>query len=322
MKIEIYGEIWRNGWETEAIAKTLEAANGELVEVHISSEGGDVVQGYGLAALIASYQGPTVAYIHGMCASIATLVALACDKVVMSEMGFFMIHNAYMPWAEGDKDQLQKDQKVLQTIDSSLAKAYKKKVMDSGKWGGSEEELEQDIENMMRAETWMTSEEAFEYGFINEIKEPAQTEQNLVTRAVAKAKDLAGAGQKQKPMAKKKKTISQLFKEFLGYVEAEEAAALEQGTEEQQTDDQGAEEGAAAPTDQTDEKQAEIEALKKQLEELMGQQTAMAAKLAEAQNSLANTAPYAKGEPTKGQGRAVGAEEIKRKNAYIKGVYK
>lgn len=321
MKIEIYGEIWRNGWETEAIAKTLEAANGELVEVHISSEGGDVVQGYGLAALIASYQGPTVAYIHGMCASIATLVALACDKVVMSEMGFFMIHNAYMPWAEGDKDQLEKDKKVLETIDSSLAKAYKKKALSSGKWGGSEEELEQDIEQKMRAETWMTSEEAFEYGFIDEVKEPAQTEQNLVTRAVAKAKDLAGAGQKQKPMAKKK-SIVQKFKEFLGQVEAEEAAELGQGAEEQQTDDQGAEEGAAAPTDQADEKQAEIEALKKQLNELMGQQTAMAAKLANAQNSLANTAPYAKGEPTNGKGRAVDAEEIKRKNAYIKGIYK
>lgn len=322
MKIEIYGEIWRNGWETEAIAKTLEAANGELVEVHISSEGGDVIQGYGLAALIASYQGPTVAYIHGMCASIATLVALACDKVVMSEMGFFMIHNAYMPYAEGDKDQLQKDQKVLETIDSSLAKAYKKKVMDSGKWGGSEEELEQDIESKMQAETWMTSEEAFEYGFIDEIKEPAQTEQNqLVNRAVAKAKDMVAASLNQKPMAKKK-SIVQKFKEFLGQVEAEEAAELEQGAEEQQTAEQEAEEGAAAPTDQADEKQAEIEALKKQLEELMGQQTAMAAKLAEAQNSLANTAPYAKGEPANGKGRAVDAEEIKRKNAYIKRVYK
>ncbi len=74
--------------------------------------------------------------IEGLCASIATVIAMAGDKVAMAENAMFMIHNPY-GWAGGDADEMRKVADVLDKITESIAVSY------TARTGKTTEELKQ-----------------------------------------------------------------------------------------------------------------------------------------------------------------------------------
>jgi len=329
MRIDIMGEIWDSSWELEAMSLSLQNADGEEVEVHIASNGGSVTQGNSIAGLLSSYDGPTVAYIHGMCASIATLIAVSCKRVVMSNVGFFMIHNSYMGWAEGGGDKLEQDANTLKKIDQALLAAYKKKVLASGKWGGSDEELEEEIRMMMNQETWLTPEEALDFGLIDEVKEDAEAEAKaslIGKRLLAKAKP------KREKMEKKKKNFfDRLYAAFMATDKEDASDDAEQATDNESADeaDSTVAEDAADNTEESTEEAGVPEQIAQQLAELQerlaaaeAQNTALEAKLTSSQQkAAAKKAPYA-GKSKAGSKKEKGltAKELHQNN-YIKNVY-
>ena len=165
VQINILGEIsdGLNGFLN--LKYRLDEAEGQDIELVINSGGGSVTEGMAMADLISSYPNETTTTGIGLVASIATVVLLAGKKVQMTENSFMMIHR---PWSYsvGNSDELEATAELLDKIEEKLLDIYVNAV---NKRKGEEMNLRKKIKKMMAAETWMTAEEAKDFGFIDEI---------------------------------------------------------------------------------------------------------------------------------------------------------
>lgn len=168
-----YGDIvssWWGAWDNtdqypESVKTFLDNAKGKKLNIHINSGGGSVFAGIAIYNMIKNHDGETVTYIDGMAASIASVIALASDKVIMRTGSTFMIHKPlYIMRGGYNADDLNKIAKDLDAIQACIMQVYaenKKESIDI-----------KTIERMVNAETYMTSEEAQKY-FKIEVEEVA-----------------------------------------------------------------------------------------------------------------------------------------------------
>lgn len=155
----VTGDI-ESGESAARLGRFLEANPGP-VEVVINSPGGAAQEG---AAMMASVQrhGEVTAILRGMCCSAATLPAVAAKKIVMHHACFFMIHEParYNFW--GTADALRQEAEVLEKLTHIYADAYSRET-------GNDIEL---VKAWMKAETYLTADEALELNFCDEIEGP------------------------------------------------------------------------------------------------------------------------------------------------------
>ena len=165
VSIDILGEISESVNSYNSVRTKINEANGQPINLTISSGGGSVTEGMGIADLVANYPEETTATGIGLVASIATVVLLAADNVKMTENAFMMIHR---PWSYtmGNADELEATAELLDKMESKLLDIYTAAVY---KRKGYQNNLKEIITNMMAAETWLTAQEALEFGFIDEI---------------------------------------------------------------------------------------------------------------------------------------------------------
>ena len=165
VSIDILGEISESVNSYNSVRAKINQANGQPINLTISSGGGSVTEGMGIADLVANYPEETTATGIGLVASIATVVLLAADKVKMTENAFMMIHR---PWSYtmGNADELEATAELLDKMEAKLLDIYTASVI---KRKGDQKNLKEIITNMMAAETWLTAQEALEFGFIDEI---------------------------------------------------------------------------------------------------------------------------------------------------------
>ena len=174
-EIDIIGAIDQY---TEANAQSLKAelenANGLDVTFNIASEGGSYFEGLTMAAMISSYKGKTTAKGIGIVASAATVVFLAADEKVLTSNSFFMIHSAWSG-AEGNAKQISKTVELLNRVDEQMVNIYTAQMESKDKLiNNSIEDTKAYVRNMMAEETWLTAEEAVDYGFADYIMDEAQ----------------------------------------------------------------------------------------------------------------------------------------------------
>lgn len=156
--IEIYEPI--GSWEMsgERFANMLRDANGSVVELRINSPGGDVGEGFTIANQIAKYSGKVVAVIEGYCASVATIIALACSEIHMHELSIWMMHRS-SGGARGHSEDLTSAAKALEIIDQAAAKMYKNKS------GASDEQVAQ----WLSVDTWMSPADALAAKLVDKV---------------------------------------------------------------------------------------------------------------------------------------------------------
>lgn len=164
-KIEIKGAIIPNnsieaykkeGKEYTALQDIELPPSSEPIEVIINSGGGDVFTGSEIYSRLKDHKGQVIVKIVGVCASIASVIAMAGDTVEMSPTGLFMIHNA-MAWTYGNTKEHKKQIEALEVVNNSIALAYQNKT-------GLPMET---IRNLMEEETWFSCDRALEYGFVD-----------------------------------------------------------------------------------------------------------------------------------------------------------
>lgn len=131
------------------------------LNIHINSLGGEVFEGMAIYSIIQRRKSKTTVYIEGIAASIASVIALAADEVIMSENSLLMIHNAW-GGTQGEAKDMRKQAEILDKITNEIAEVYVKKS------GISYNE----VVRMMDEETWLTAEEAVALGFVDSISEP------------------------------------------------------------------------------------------------------------------------------------------------------
>ena len=103
-KLSLIGEIsnfdyhgaWGDYCSPRSVREFLDGLNdGEEAEIEINSPGGLVVCGIEIANAIKNCKAKLVAHVTGIAASMASVIACACDEIVMEEASFMMIHD---PW--------------------------------------------------------------------------------------------------------------------------------------------------------------------------------------------------------------------------------
>jgi ATP-dependent Clp endopeptidase proteolytic subunit ClpP len=133
----------------------------DVLDIEINSPGGSVFDGYTIYQEIKSLQDRGVvvnATITGMAASMASVIAMACDKVSIVPHGRMMIHDA-SSGVQGNAEQLRKSADLLDSISDNIADIY------ASRTGIPKEE----IRGLMKKETWMTAEECLSNKFVDAI---------------------------------------------------------------------------------------------------------------------------------------------------------
>lgn len=157
----IIGDEW-DGLDAKTIFGLVNGSDDDLV-ARINSPGGYVMEGLAIfnafAAAKAAGRKVTI-HIDGLAASMASVIAMAGDEIIMADNAMMMIHN---PWdvAIGDARELRAAADKLDVIRDQLVRIY------SGQTGLSADELIP----MLDAETWLTSEQALDQKFITSVSE-------------------------------------------------------------------------------------------------------------------------------------------------------
>ena len=158
--IYIFDEIGMYGVTAQDFIGEIKELKNTPINLRINSLGGDVFNGMAIYNVIKKREAKTTVYIEGIAASIATIIALGADEVVMSENSLFMIHNAW-GGTMGDAKDMRKSAETLEKISTELTEIYMKKT-------GLSYDV---VSNMMDEETWLNSEEAYELGFVDTISD-------------------------------------------------------------------------------------------------------------------------------------------------------
>jgi len=130
-------------------------ANVEEIQLRINSPGGDVFHGIAIYNRLKQHKAKVKVYIDGWAASIASIIALAGDEIVMGEGAMFMIH---LPWtfAMGNRMELDNTVNRLMDVEEQMISIYSKKSgLDRA-----------EIKAMLEKETWMGADEAISNGFV------------------------------------------------------------------------------------------------------------------------------------------------------------
>jgi ATP-dependent protease ClpP protease subunit len=130
------------------------------VALRIRSDGGDFIASLAMREVIISRLGQTIAYVDGLAASAATLVACACTKIVMGVGAKFMIHEASASM-QGRANDFEHAADELRKTNDTIARIY------SERWNGTPEELRK----ALREETWYDAYEAVAVGLADEVSE-------------------------------------------------------------------------------------------------------------------------------------------------------
>lgn len=128
------------------------------IKVVINSTGGDVFAGSEIYSMLKMYQGHVTVEIVGIAGSIASVIAMAGDKVRISPTAQIMIHEASTE-TRGNKAQHLHTINTLDKINNSIINAYQLKTKKS----------RVELSNMMKKETWMTAKQAKAHKFVDEI---------------------------------------------------------------------------------------------------------------------------------------------------------
>lgn len=173
--LDFYGEIKGDGydwWNDEVIESDTSArhirdelrayGDVERVELHINSMGGSVYEANAIANMLRRLDCDTVAYIDAFACSAASVIAVACKNVIMPRNAVMMIHNPWQ-WACGNAKELRKAADDLDV----LADAYRSIYLDKA----GDKLDEKTLVNLLDAETYLTAEQAHEYGLCDEIEQ-------------------------------------------------------------------------------------------------------------------------------------------------------
>ena len=158
--IYIFDEIGTYGVTAQDFISEIKGLKDMPINLRINSLGGDVFDGMAMYNVIKRREAKTTVYIEGIAASIATIIALGADEVIMAENSLFMIHNAW-GGTSGEAKDMRKTAQTLDKITSELTDIYVKKT------GLSYDALAE----MMDEESWLNAQEAFDLGFIDTISD-------------------------------------------------------------------------------------------------------------------------------------------------------
>ena len=182
LDLYIYGEVKGDSydWWTDQVIKSETSANNfreELakhpnvtqINIYINSYGGSVFEGTAIYNQLKRHTAHKTVYIDGFACSIASVIAMAGDEIVMPKNALMMVHNMWMG-VYGNAAELRKAADDLDIINTAGRGAYLDKAGDKLD--------ESTLVEMMDAETWLTAEQCIRYGLADRYAEQDADMQN------------------------------------------------------------------------------------------------------------------------------------------------
>lgn len=179
LELYLYGEIcgdWYDWWNGQIVESTTsanyirkavsEAGEVDEIKVYINSCGGSVDEGNAIYNILKRASAKITVYVDAFAYSVASVIAMAGDKVVMPSNTTMMIHNAMMR-AYGNSKELRQAADNLDKINEASCNTYLIKAKDKL--------TREQLNTLLDAETFFTAEEALTYGLCDEIVDPVDT---------------------------------------------------------------------------------------------------------------------------------------------------
>lgn len=170
LNLYIYGDVeaehWVGNWfdghaeESETSANHFREVLAQFpgvtqINVYINSYGGSVFEGTAIYNQLRRHPAHKTVFVDGFACSIASVIAMAGDEIVMPRNTLMMIHNMWLR-AVGNAEELRKAADDLDVINAAGRAAYLLKAGDKLD--------ESRLEEMMDAETWLTAAQCIELG--------------------------------------------------------------------------------------------------------------------------------------------------------------
>lgn len=168
LELYIYGDVEGDSydWWRDEVIRSETSANAfrdalaahpdvKQIDLYINSYGGSVFEGTAIYNQLRRHPAHKTVYVDGFACSIASVIAMAGDEVVMPRNTLMMIHNMWMG-AVGNAAELRKAADDLDVINAAGRQAYLEKAGDKLD--------ETALSAMMDAETWLTAEQCLQYG--------------------------------------------------------------------------------------------------------------------------------------------------------------
>jgi ATP-dependent protease ClpP protease subunit len=150
-QLHIYDEIGYFGVSASDLIRDLADVQGPL-EVHLNSPGGEVNDGIAIYNTLMARKDVTV-MIDGIAASIASVIAMAGNPVLVARQGTMMVHDGFT-MAIGSAQDMRDAAEQLDRASNNIASIY------SDHTGKPVDYWRQ----IMKAETWFTGQEAIDAG--------------------------------------------------------------------------------------------------------------------------------------------------------------
>lgn len=159
-----YGDIASETWQSSCYEEDMapgdvkefldELTGTEKINIHINSGGGSVFGGIAIYNMLKRNDAYKTVYIDGLAASIASVIAMVGDEVIIPKNAAMMIHKPMTSyfWTSKNADELRKDAEALDSCQELIMNTYMTKAK------ATREEIEEKVND----ETWLTGEEAAE----------------------------------------------------------------------------------------------------------------------------------------------------------------
>lgn len=159
--LTLYGEIgpaWAGMIDDVSVIRALdEMKDAKKIHIRLNSPGGDYFLGTSISNALRRHPAKVIVHVDALAASAASVIAMGGDRVIMHPGSLMMVHRA---WAIqlGNAEDMAKAAETLNKVDENLIDVYHKRTgMDKSK-----------LKTLVDAETWMSPEEAVQYGFADE----------------------------------------------------------------------------------------------------------------------------------------------------------
>ncbi|EFW6968247.1 Clp protease ClpP [Shigella flexneri] len=156
---DIYDEIGFWGVTAKQFISDLNAL-GDIthINLHINSPGGDVFEGIAIFNALKTHGASITVYVDGVAASMASVIAMVGNPVIMPENTFMMIHKPF-GFTGGDAEDMRTYADLLDKVEAVLLPAYAQKT------GKTTDE----VAAMLADETWMSGAECLAHGFADQV---------------------------------------------------------------------------------------------------------------------------------------------------------
>ncbi len=159
-----YGDIVSDSWSAwadedqypESVRDFLKDQNGKELNIYINSGGGSVFAGVAIYNMLKRHNGFITVHVDGLAASIASVIALVGNKIIVPKTAMIMVHKPWMGiWGGYSAPEFRKMADDLDNVEKVIMNVYAENLKE-----GIEIST---IQELVDNETWLTGDEAAEY---------------------------------------------------------------------------------------------------------------------------------------------------------------